>query len=358
MTERERRYTSCRSFILLFKPEKDIINIMSLTVFTATFFITVVLIFFLMRYAEKLGMMDIPNERSIHKKPMPRGAGIAFVSAVFIVTLFFNFTHFIEYYYIYLAIFVVFVAGVLDDKIGVSPLLKFAFIFVATCILYLNDFHVASLGSYLGYEITLPVVLMLPFTFFAIAGFTNAFNLLDGLDGLAGGVSMVMLGAFLAIGILHNDMLIITLSSLFIVGVFTFLLFNWHPAKVFMGDSGSLTLGFVISILSIQSLAYLTPAAVLFIIALPILDTFIVMTRRIQRGRSPFKADRNHMHHFLYKVKMDVKFTVILIVYVQIAFSIIGYQLNQTDNFLNLMLFGILFYIFLNLLDQRIRYRH
>jgi UDP-GlcNAc:undecaprenyl-phosphate GlcNAc-1-phosphate transferase len=331
---------------------------MSLTVFLALFFVTLLTILYMIRNAGKFGMMDIPNERSIHRKPVPRGGGIGFVSAVLIISLFFNFSYFIEYYYIYLSILVVFTVGVVDDKRGVTPVTKFIFIFLATLILYLNDFYVASLGSFLGYEITLPTVLILPFTFFAIAGFTNAFNLLDGLDGLAGGVSMVMLGAFLAIGILYDDLLIVTLSSFFIVTVFTFLLFNWHPAKIFMGDSGSLTLGFVISILSIQSLEYLTPAAVLFIIALPILDTFIVMTRRIQRGRSPFKADRNHMHHFIYKVKMDVRFTVILIVYVQLAFSIIGYQLNRTDNFLNLILFGILFYIFLNLLDQRIRHRH
>ena len=332
--------------------------IMSLTLYAATFLLTLLLIYILMRNAEKFGLIDIPNERSIHQKPIPRGAGIAFVLAVFIVSLFFNFTHFIAYYYIYLSIFIVFIVGALDDYKGATPMLKFVFIAVATSILYLYDFNITSIGSYLGYEITLPFLLVLPFTYLAIAGFTNAFNLLDGLDGLAGAVSMVMLGTFLAIGILHNDTLIITLSSLFLVTVFAFLLFNWHPAKIFMGDSGSLTLGFVISILSIQSLAYLTPAAVLFIIALPVLDTFIVMTRRIQRGISPFKADKNHMHHFLYKAKMDVKFTVILIVYIQIAFSIIGYQLNQTDNFLNLILFGILFYIFLNLLDQRIMHRH
>ncbi|MCJ7764847.1 MAG: undecaprenyl/decaprenyl-phosphate alpha-N-acetylglucosaminyl 1-phosphate transferase [Thiovulaceae bacterium] len=311
-----------------------------------------------MRNAEKFGLMDIPNERSTHKEPIPRAAGVGFISAVLIISLLFNFTHFVEYYYIYLSIFIIFFVGVLDDKRGVSPLLKFLFIFVATLILYLNDFDITSLGSYLGYEVTLPLVLVLPFTFFAVAGFTNAFNLLDGLDGLAGAVSMVMLSAFLAIGILYNDILIITLSSLFLVAVSTFLLFNWYPARIFMGDSGSLSLGFVISILSIQSMAYLAPSAVLFIIALPILDTLNVMTRRIQRGGSPFQADKNHMHHFLYRANMDVKFTDILIVYIQIAFSIIGYQLRDTDNLLNLILFGILFYIFFNLLDQRIRHRH
>ncbi len=331
---------------------------MSLTIYAATFLLTFLLIFLLIHSADILGLIDIPNERSVHKKPVPRGAGIAFVLSVLIVSLFFNYAHVVEYYYIYLSIFIVFLVGVLDDKQGVPPVLKFEFIFAATCILYLNDFDVASLGNWLGYKITLPLILVLPFTFFALAGFTNAFNLLDGLDGLAGAVALVMLSTFLAIGLLHDDTLMITLSSLFIVSVFTFLLFNWHPAKIFMGDSGSLTLGFVISILSIQSLAYMTPAAVLFIIALPILDTFIVMMRRIQRGISPFRADKNHMHHFLYKAKMDVKFTVILIVYIQLAFSIIGYQLNQSDNFLSLILFGILFYIFLNFLDQRIRHRH
>ena len=305
---------------------------MTLTIYAATFLLTFLLIYLLMRNAGRLGMLDIPNERSIHKEPMPRGAGIGFVSAVLIVTLLFNFSHFIEYYYIYLAIFLIFVVGTKDDKRGVSPLTKFVFIFFATLLLYLNDFHVVSLGCYLGYTVTLPAVLVLPFTFLAVAGFTNAFNLLDGLDGLAGAVSMVMLATFLAIGFLHHDTLIITLSSMFLVAVFGFLFFNWYPAKIFMGDSGSLTLGFVISILSIQSLEYMTPASVLFIIALPILDTFMVMTRRIQRGISPFHADKNHMHHFLYNAKMDVRFTDILIIYIQIAFSIIGYQLNQTDN--------------------------
>lgn len=331
---------------------------MNLTIYAATFLFTLLFIYLLMRYAEKLNLLDMPNERSFHKVPTPRGAGIGFVSAVFIVLLLFDFPHFIEYYYIYLSIFLIFILGVVDDKRGVSPMSKFVFIFFATSILYLNGIQVSSLGSYLGYEITLPLLLTLPFTFLAVAGFTNAFNLLDGLDGLAGAVGMVMLGTFLAIGILHNDTLMITLSSLFLVADMTFLLFNWYPAKIFMGDSGSLTLGFVISILCILSLEYMTPASVLFIIALPILDTFIVMTRRIQRGISPFHADKNHMHHFLYNAKMDVKFTDILIVYIQIAFSIIGYQLNETDSFLNLILFGILFYIFLNLLDQRIRHRH
>ena len=322
-----------------------------------SFVASLLFIYLLIAYAEKLGLVDIPNERSVHKRPVPRGAGIGFVSAVLLSSFLFNFSHFIEYYYIYLSILIVFSVGLLDDRKGVSPKLKFVFIFFATLLLYANGVQITSLGSYFGYEVTLFPLLVLPFTFFAIAGFTNALNLIDGLDGLAGSVAAVMLSAFLAIGILHNDTLMITLSSLFIAALAGFLLFNWNPAKIFMGDSGSLTLGFVISILSIQSLAYVTPAAMLFIIAVPLLDTGIVITRRLQRGLSPFVADKNHLHHFMYKVKVDVKFSVIMITYIQIAFSIIGFQMRNAENMLTLILFGILFFIFLNLFDQRIKRR-
>jgi len=330
---------------------------MNYLLIASSFVLSFTLVFLLIRFAEKLGFVDIPNERSVHKKPIPRGAGVGFVSAVMITTLLFDFTFFVEYYYIYLSIGVIFLVGLLDDKLDVSPRLKFIFIFVATVILYMNDIAITSLGSYFGHEIMLPYLMILPFTFLAVAGFTNAINLVDGLDGLAGSIVFVMLTAFLAIGLLHNDSLMITLSSAFMASIAAFLFFNWNPAKIFMGDSGSLTLGFVISLLSIKALAYITPGAVLFIAAVPLLDTFMVMTRRIQRGISPFTADKNHLHHFLYKTKVDVMFTVKLMVSIQMAFALIGYQLGTEENLLTIILFGILFYIFLNLFDQRIRRR-
>jgi UDP-GlcNAc:undecaprenyl-phosphate GlcNAc-1-phosphate transferase len=205
--------------------------------------------------------------------------------------------------------------------------------------------------------VLLPVWLVFPFTFFAIAGYTNALNLMDGLDGLAASISIVIFVTFLAIGIENKDELLITLSSFFTVTLLAFLLFNWNPAKVFMGDSGSLALGMVISILAIQSMQYITPISALFIIAMPVLDTFIVMTRRLQRHISPFKADKNHMHHFLFNVKGDVSYTVIILVLMQIVFSIIGYQLDPSNEPLSLILFMILFYLYLNLFDQRLKRR-
>ena len=319
--------------------------------------ISLVSIYLLIYYSSRLGLVDVPNERSMHKKVTPRGAGIAFVLSVFVVVLLFDFEHFKTYYYIYLAITIVFIAGAWDDLKNISPKVKFLFIFFSSLLLYVNDFAIYSLGTYFGYEVVLPVWLVFPFTFFAIAGYTNALNLMDGLDGLAASISIVIFVTFLTIGIEHGDELLITLSSSFTVALLAFLLFNWNPAKIFMGDSGSLSLGIVIAILAIHAIEYIPPASVLFIIALPILDTFIVMTRRMQRHISPFKADKNHMHHFLFNVKGDVRYTVIILLLMQMVFSIIGYQLDPSNEFLSLILFMILFYLYLNLFDQRLKRR-
>ncbi len=321
------------------------------------FTISLLSISLLIRYAKKFSLIDLPNERSMHKQVTPRGAGIAFVLSVFLVILLFDFGHFKTYYYIYVAIGIVFIAGTWDDLKNISPKIKFIFMFLSSLLLYVNDFAIYSLGTYFGYEIVLPLWFVFPFTFFAIAGYTNALNLMDGLDGLAASISIVILVTFLAIGIEHGDELLISLSSFFIVTLLAFLLFNWNPAKIFMGDSGSLALGMVIAILAIHAMQYITPASVLFIMAMPILDTFIVMTRRIQRHQSPFQADKNHLHHFLFNVKGDVRYTVIILVFMQIVFSIIGYQQSQSNEFLTLILFILLFYLYLNLFDQRLKRR-
>ena len=330
---------------------------MDFLLLSSIFLTSLVGILIFIRLANKIGFMDIPNARSVHKNPIARGAGIPFVLSIFLVLIVFDFEYIKTYYYIYLAIGIVFLAGVWDDLKNISPKIKFIFIFFSYLLLYINDVAIYSFGTNFGYEVILPSWFVFPFTFFAIAGYTNALNLMDGLDGLAASIAIVILFTYFVIGIEYKDELLISLSSFFIVTLLVFLFFNWNPAKVFMGDSGSLSLGMVIAILSIHSLQYITPASVLFIIALPILDTFIVMTRRIQRHISPFKADKNHMHHFLFNVKGDIRYTVIILVMMQIVFSIIGYQISQANNALSLILFLLLFYIYLNLFDQRLKKR-
>lgn len=132
-----------------------------------------------------------------------------------------------------------------------------------------------------------------------LSGFTNALNLIDGLDGLAGTISFIILSTFLYIGLAHQDELIVTICSIVLSSLVAFLIFNWNPAKIFMGDSGSLFLGFVISIVATISLKYIHPISVLYLVALPIVDTLIVMVRRIRNGKSHFSPDKTHIHHIL-----------------------------------------------------------
>jgi len=319
--------------------------------------LTFVMILLLIRYAPKLGLVDRPNERSMHQKITPRGAGIAFVASIYISLLLFDPQYLKKYDYIYIAIALVSIGGIWDDIKSISPKMKFVFIFIASVILFREEYAIFDLGTYFGYHLMLPHWIAYIFTFFAIAGYTNALNLMDGLDGLAGSVSLVILATFLAIGIQYHDELLITLSAFFIIALIIFLAFNWHPAKIFMGDSGSLTLGFVIALLTIRVSHYISPAAVLFIIALPLLDTFIVMTRRKQRHRSLFEADKNHMHHLLYKVKQDVPFSTMMLVMMQVIFSIIGFQMQHSNDLLTILLFMLLFYVYLNLFDERLKVR-
>lgn len=323
----------------------------------AIFILSLLFVKLLIKYSAKLGLQDVPNARSAHKTIVPKSAGLGFVGAVFLGNLLFNTEQFFHYGFIYLAILLVMFTGLYDDKNDVRPRIKFLFLIVASLLVVFNGIHIDSLGNYFGYELRLPLFIAAIFTVFAIVGFTNALNLMDGLDGLAGGLSVIMLTMFFAIGLMHHDALMVSLSASFIAAVLAFLLFNWNPAKIFMGDSGSLSLGFVIAILAVKSLDYLSPGAVLFIVGLPLIDTFIVVRRRLQRGQSPFVADKNHMHHFLYKTKLHVRFSVMMLLYIQLALSIIGYQMKNTDQILSLTLFAMIVYIFFNLFDQRYRYR-
>lgn len=288
------------------------------------FLLSFIFLRLIIKNASKLGLVDIPNERSSHKEITPRGAGIGFGFAFFISVLIFDITIFLEYWLLFLAIFLVFVIGILDDHKDTTPKAKFYVIFFATFLLFLQDISIFSLGKYFGFEISL-WYFALPFTMFALAGFTNALNLIDGIDGLAATISIVILSTFYYIGFINNDMQIKLLSSLTIVSLLAFLYFNWNPAKIFMGDSGSLFLGFIISVVAVLSLKYIHPIAVFYLAAVPIVDTIVVMVRRIRKGLSPFSPDKTHIHHILLNFFAHrVKKTVFFLALMQLLFSLVG----------------------------------
>jgi len=304
------------------------------------FLASVVFIYFVMKFAKGLKLLDIPNGRSAHNAPKPRGAGIGIFLAVMSAYLIFKYDFFVENIGFFVALFVVFAAGVWDDIMGVSPKVKFLFIILAVVLLFVkNNLGIFSLGIWFGEEIKLSYFAAMLFTVFAVVGFTNALNLIDGLDGLAGGISLVIFSTFLYFGITYKDQFIMNISLFMITSIVAFLLFNWHPAKIFLGDSGSLVLGFVISVLSIELIKYVSITTVLFLGAIPLFDTILVMTRRIQNKKSPFHPDKTHIHHRFYNMVPKVDLVVMFIVMLQLAFVLSALILQHERNSVNLLLF-------------------
>lgn len=307
--------------------------------------------------APKLGLVDIPNERSSHKKITPRGAGLVFGLTFLVSVIIFDFENFSQIKYTLLAIFIVYIGGLIDDLYSVSSKQKFLFVTIAALIVFYNGYQITNIGTFFDIPINIGFF-SLPFTVFAIVGFTNALNLSDGLDGLAGSLALIIISALCMIGYIHHDNTLFIWSLLLISVIIAFLFLNWYPAKVFMGDTGSLLLGFCISILSIKALEYVNPISILFLTALPIIDTMVVFRRRMQRGLSPFSPDKNHLHHILNNIKQDKSFTVRMLLTIQLGFSCIFLQINQKDDLINLVVFIILFFVFFNLFDPRMRRRN
>ena len=325
----------------------------------AVFLLSLIMVHFVREHADKWGMTDIPNGRSTHVDHTVRGAGIGFYLATAIVVLLFNHEMIFSHPWTFAAIFMVFSVGVLDDHNDTAPNTKFIIIILSTLFLYFDGFVIDDLGMYWGVELSLGWF-ALPFTIFAVAGFTNALNLIDGLDGLAGTISIMILIGFFIVGFIYDDPFMMYLSGSFIAALLAFLVYNWHPASIFMGDSGSLTLGFVISLLAIRSLEYLPTISILFIAAIPILDTLVVMIRRKVRGRSIFSADRCHVHHVLrHFFAENTRRTVLFLSIVQAIYTFTGLQLAKgTDDGYLLMLFVlnvISFYLFLSAMIKRQR---
>jgi UDP-GlcNAc:undecaprenyl-phosphate GlcNAc-1-phosphate transferase len=268
----------------------------------------------------------------------------------------FNQSFFSENILLFGSVFLVTTLGLMDDIKGSLPIVKIAVLIVAYVILFLDGYLISDLGDFLSMRLELNYIVAILFTLFVIVAFTNAFNLIDGLDGLSGLVSVVTLASFLFIGYINDDQFLTIIPTLFISSIIVFLFFNWYPAKVFLGDSGSLMIGFIISVLGIKSLDYIEPIAIFYIAAIPIIDSIIVFWRRITTRLSPFVPDKSHLHHvLLYYFEGNIVKTVITIGSIQAFFSIVGITIvsNVDDSFISLMIFIIFLITMYKLLTNR-----
>lgn len=246
-----------------------------------------------------------------------------------------------------------------DDVKPLSSRKKLLITFLCSGVLFFLGFDIQKFGYFLGFEIILPSWISFIFFCFACAGFVNALNLVDGLDGLASLISLVILISFAYLGFKLQDHFLLYMSASLICAILGFLGFNWHPAKIFMGDSGSLTLGFIIVILSVYAIKqnYVTAVSVLLLTAIPILDTLIVMVRRIANKQSPFKADQTHIHHIVLKQQnKHVVRTVILMGIWQMLFTYIGLGFKVRDDLYIFILFMLCFvFVYFSLTPKKLR---
>jgi UDP-GlcNAc:undecaprenyl-phosphate GlcNAc-1-phosphate transferase len=316
--------------------------------------LTMLFITMIIKYSAKIGLLDIPNDRSSHVAPTPRGAGVAMFFACAIVLVLFHSHFIVEYIGFFSALLVIFLLGIYDDNREASPKWKIVFIVISILLIFfIDELRIDTLGTWFGVDFDLHWTLALLVTIVAVVGFTNALNLLDGLDGLAGSVSLVIFSSFLYIGYIHGDTFMITVSLSMIATLVGFLFFNWSPASIFMGDSGSLVLGFTVAVVAIKSIDYINVMAVLFITALPIIDTIVVMTRRIQRGLSAFNPDKTHIHHKVLTWRGSVDHSVLILILLQVHFSVAGVFFKNSANETVLLLILIVLFLFFNLLDER-----
>ena len=274
------------------------------------------------RFAFKIGAIDIPKDnRRMHKKPTPRIGGLAIIFGFTVATLCFAQPS-RQLYGTLAGAAIIAVMGVIDDCKNLPAKLKFVIqIIAALVVVFAGDIKidVFTNPNFLSdnpYWV-LPEWLSVTLTVIWIVFITNAVNFIDGLDGLAAGVSAIMSISLVFISIRVGEYSIAILGIALMGSCFGFLPFNFNPAKIFMGDTGSTFLGFMLATLSIQgvfkSYAVISFAVPLLILGLPLFDAFFAMIRRILRGQSPMTADRGHLHHRLVDMGFSQKQTVFIL---------------------------------------------
>lgn len=268
--------------------------------FISSLVISIALIPVLIRSAAYLGVLDLPEERKMHATPIARVGGIAFASGALASLLLWTSIDALLLSYL-IGASVILCFGVFDDRINLDPKDKFlAQLLAALIVVGVGGVHLKTIPFWEG-EIS-PWI-GVPTTLLVLVGITNAINLSDGLDGLAGGLCLLTFSGMAYLAYLSADATVIAVALSVLGGIFAFLRFNTYPARIFMGDGGSQFLGFsaafaVIALIDPQRGSY-SPLIGLWVVGLPLLDTLGVMAQRWSEGRSLFSADKNHLHHKL-----------------------------------------------------------
>lgn len=306
----------------------------------------------MMKLAPRLGMLDNPDPRKVHTIPIPRVGGIGIVVGTLAPLLLWAPLDDGMRAYLFGSL-VLLVFGAWDDSRNLNPYLKFVGqIIAASAVVFYADIYIANL-PFMNME-PLPTHVAKPFTVFAIVGMINALNVSDGLDGLAGGLSILSLSCIAYLAYLAEGFSTITIVVATLGGILGFLRYNTHPARVFMGDSGSQFLGFTLAYLTVFFTQKVNPAVspflALLLLGLPVIDILAVIGQRIYHKISPFAATKHHLHHRLLELGFDHYEAVVMIYLIHGLFAASAVPLSYESDWLIIALYlGVCALIYLSL---------
>ncbi|MCC7301544.1 MAG: undecaprenyl/decaprenyl-phosphate alpha-N-acetylglucosaminyl 1-phosphate transferase [Bacteroidia bacterium] len=349
-------------------------------VFVTALFISLLCIPPLIKVAILKRIFDEPGGRKLHIRMVPTIGGIIiFAATIFTFGIWFPTDSFFpegplpdlipslqytaeiqkvihslnDFKYVLATVIILFFVGVKDDIIGTAPIKKLAaHVVVGLILVLMANVRITSMYGIFGVH-ELPEYLSILLSLFTIIVVINAFNLIDGVDGLAAGVGMIACVAFGLWFHLAGDQVMSLLSFSLAGSLMGFLVFNFNPAKIFMGDSGSLVIGLIISVLAIRLIEY-KPGAIesnflleiskpifaMSVLVYPLIDTLRIFIYRLVRGVSPFSADKNHIHHQIIDLGLNHRQTVISVYVVNIFIISLAVLLRKIDSSIGFMVIG------------------
>ncbi len=340
-----------------------IFNLVALFVAFASSILTIKI---LLPLAPHVGLVDLPNERKRHDGAIPLIGGISIFTGVLIAsTLFVEQSHIINLYLISSAL-IVFI-GTLDDIYDLSVISRIIFQgIVASILVFGAGKYISDFGALFGGDSINIGVYGMVFTIVAVITAINAFNMVDGIDGLAGSMSIITISSIVILTMLNNPSLDILLPMLIVVSTIPYLFYNVSTRnprgkKIFMGDAGSMYMGLtVIWLLTLSTQTHgdetvaFKPVTALWLIAVPLMDMFAIMYRRIKKGDSPFKADNGHLHHICLRAGLTSRQALWFISALAIIFAAIGVlgDYYGVDTWVMLLGFIITFSCYTHLLQK------
>ena len=338
----------------------------TVTAFVLSFLILPVII----KYSLSKNLVDVPGRRKIHKKITPSLGGVAIFIGFFLsVIIWVDFPQLSEIKFLLVPLFIVFVIGVRDDLVPLRAYVKlFGQIVAIGFLMFFFDERLTGFYGVFGIQ-EFPLWLSYLLTLATIIVVTNAFNLIDGLDGLAGTISSVALLFFGVWFFLVGDLVFSVLAFCMLGSILAFLIFNWDPSEIFMGDTGALVIGLMLSIMTIHFInennnlsrydAYKFTASVATaacIIIIPLIDTARIIILRLSKGQSPLKPDKSHIHHAIMRLGMSHSQTTLILAIVHVIYiglAVVAHKMSENWVLLGLLVFSIILSVFLDRLILR-----